>query len=241
MTREPVWLILVAAGLGERLGGDLPKALRELCDRPLFAYALEAAARSGAVSRAVLVAEPEAAWKATVRLSRASRELLHIVVRGGAVRRDSVCAGLHAVRAAVSAAASPGLDPVVLVHDAARPFAPPDLFARMAEACARGPAVAVRAVPDTVKEVEAGVVKRSLDRARLALAQTPQGSRLSVLERAHEGLPGSDASDDAVLLEALGGVVAAIPGSDLNFKITTPEDFRLAEAWVRAGGAPWME
>jgi 2-C-methyl-D-erythritol 4-phosphate cytidylyltransferase len=129
----------------------------------------------------------------------------------------------------------------VLVHDAARPFAPPELFARMADACARGPAVAVRAVSDTVKEVDGSVVRKTLDRARLVLAQTPQGARLSLLERAHEGMPGTDATDDAALLEALGAPVTAVPGAEANFKITSPQDFRLAEAWVRAGGAPWMD
>jgi 2-C-methyl-D-erythritol 4-phosphate cytidylyltransferase len=239
--REPVWLILVAAGRGERLGGDVPKALRELGGRPLFAYALEAAAKSESVTRAVLIAEPEAAWAAARGLSEKSRELLHAVVRGGALRRDSVCQGLHAVRAAVGASPAHGKDPVVLVHDAARPFAPPDLFTRMAGACARGPAVAVRAAPDTVKEVDGGVVRKTLERGRIVLAQTPQGARLSLLERAHDGMAGVDATDDAALLEALGETVAAVPGSEINFKVTTPEDLRLAEAWVRAGGAPWME
>ena len=238
--RDSVWLVLVAAGRGERLGGEVPKGLRELGGRPLFAYALGAAARSGAVTHAVLVAEPEPAWTAARALPETSRELLRTVVRGGALRRDSVCEGLHAVRAAVSASRSESSDPVVLVHDAARPFAPPELFGRLAEACARGPAVAVRTAPDTVKEVEGGVVTRTLDRARVALAQTPQGARLSLLERAHEGLPGTDATDDALLLEGLGVAVAAVPGAETNFKITSPEDLRLAEAWVRSGGAPWM-
>lgn len=238
--REGVWLVLVAAGRGERLGGDVPKALRELGGRPLFAYALAAAAHSGAVAHVVLIADPEAGWAATRGLPETSRERLRAVVRGGPLRRDSVCEGLHAVRAAVGASPS-NPDPVVLVHDAARPFAPPELFARMAEACARGPAVAVRAVPDTVKEVDGGVVRKTLDRARLALAQTPQGARLSLLERAHEVMPGIDATDDAALLEALGAPVTAVPGSETNFKITSPEDLRLAEAWVRAGGAPWMD
>jgi 2-C-methyl-D-erythritol 4-phosphate cytidylyltransferase len=89
--------------------------------------------------------------------------------------------------------------------------------------------------------VDGGVVQKTLDRGRIALAQTPQGARLSLLERAHEGMMGVDATDDAALLEALGESVAAVPGSEINFKVTTPEDLRLAEAWVRAGGAPWME
>src|SRR5262249_36048985 len=131
-------------------------------------------------------------------------------------------------------------DPVVLVHDAARPFAPPDLFRRMAEAAARGPCVCVRPIADTVKEVEGGFVRRSIPRGGLALAQTPQGARLSLLERAHDAAPAQGVTDDAMLLESLGEPVAAIPGADMNFKITTADDLRMADAWVRAGGAPWM-
>ena len=191
------------------------------------------------MTRVLLVAHPEIGWEAASRLSQASRRLLHGVVCGGEERHDSVREGLHAVRVAVDAAGD-AADPVVLVHDAARPFAPPDLFIRMAEACARGPAVCVRPIADTVKEVEGGVVTRSLARERLVVAQTPQGARLSLLERAHENAPAQGVTDDAMLLEALGAPVAAVPGADANFKITTPEDFRLAEAWARSGGAPWM-
>jgi 2-C-methyl-D-erythritol 4-phosphate cytidylyltransferase len=238
--RDPVWLIVVAAGRGERLGAEGPKALRDLCGRPLFAYAVEAAASSGAVSRIFLVADPARAWPATAALSEASLRLLHGACVGGAERHDSVREGLRVVRAAVKASPTRARDPVVLIHDAARPFAPPDLFRRMAEAASRGPAVCVRAVADTVKEVEGGYVKRSLPRQSLALAQTPQGARLSLLERAHDAAPAEGVTDDAMLLESLGEPVAAVPGADMNFKVTTPEDFRMAEAWVRAGGAAWM-
>jgi 2-C-methyl-D-erythritol 4-phosphate cytidylyltransferase len=243
--RDPVWLIVVAAGKGERLGSDEPKAFRDLCGRPLFAYGLESAARSAAVTRILLVADPERAWPAAAQLSEACRRLLHGVCLGGAERHDSVREGLRVVRAAVTAMRSPAKqdaarDPVVLVHDAARPFAPPDLFLRVAEAAARGPAVCVRPVADTVKEVAGGWVRRSIARESLALAQTPQGARLSLLEKAHDQGPGEGVTDDAMLLESLGVAVQAVAGADLNFKITTPDDFRMAEAWVKAGGAPWM-
>ena len=238
--RDPVWLIVVAAGKGERLGADEPKAFRDLCGAPIFAYGLESAARSSAVTRILLVADPARAWPATAQLSEDCRRLLHGACQGGAERHDSVREGLRVVRAAVAATRAGAHDPVVLVHDAARPFAPPDLFLRMAEAAARGPAVCVRPVADTVKEVEGGLVRRSLARESLALAQTPQGARLSLLEKAHDQDPGEGVTDDAMLLESLGMAVQAVPGADMNFKITTPDDFRMAEAWVKAGGAPWM-
>jgi len=238
--RDPVWLIVVAAGKGERLGAEEPKAFLDLCGHPVFAYGIEAACASGAVSRILVVADPALAWPATGRLTEASRRLLHGACRGGAQRHDSVREGLRVVRAAVRASKQAERDPVVLVHDAARPFAPPELFARMAFAAARGPAVCVRLIADTVKEVEGDRVRRSVPRASLVLAQTPQGARLSLLERAHDAAPAEDVTDDAMLLESLGEPVAAVPGADMNFKITTPDDFRMAEAWVRAGGAPWM-
>lgn len=238
--RDPVWLIVVAAGKGERLGSDEPKAFRDLCGMPLFAYGLESAARSEAVTRILLVADPARAWPAAGHLSEACRRLLHGACQGGAERHDSVREGLRVVRAAVTASRDAARDPVVLVHDAARPFAPPDLFARMATAAARGPAVCVRPVADTVKEVEGGLVRRSLARESLALAQTPQGARLSLLEKAHDQGPEQGVTDDAMLLESLGVEVQAVPGADMNFKITTRDDFRMAEAWVKAGGAPWM-
>jgi 2-C-methyl-D-erythritol 4-phosphate cytidylyltransferase len=238
--RDPVWLIVVAAGKGERLGAEEPKALRDLAGRALFTYCVEAAARSGAIARVLLVADPVRAWPAASQLSEASLRILHGVCRGGAERHDSAREGLRVVRAAVDASTRAARDPVVLIHDAARPFAPPDLFARMAEAAARGPAVCVRAIADTVKEVEGGLVRRSHARESLALAQTPQGARLSLLERAHDAAPAQGVTDDAMLLESLGEPVQAVPGADMNFKITTPDDFRMAEVWVRAGGTPWM-
>lgn len=239
--RDPVWLIVVAAGKGERLGPGEPKAFREISGSPVFSLSLESAAASGAITRILLVADPTLAWPLCEKLSQRCQRLLHGVCRGGVERHDSVREGLRVVRAAVSASKEPWGDPVVLVHDAARPFAPPDLFARMAEAAARGPAVCVKPIADTVKEVEHGVVRRSVARENLALAQTPQGARLSLLERAHDAAPAQGVTDDAMLLELLGEPVQAVPGADMNFKITTPDDFLLAEAWVSRGGAPWLE
>lgn len=238
--RGSVWLIVVAAGKGERLGSDEPKAFRDLSGMPLFAYSLESATESRAVTRILLVADPALAWPATALLSEACRRLLHGACRGGVERHDSVREGLRVVRAAITAMKDADRDPVVLVHDAARPFAPPDLFARMAVAAARGPAVCVRAVTDTVKEVDGGTVRRSVARETLALAQTPQGARLSLLEKAHDTARAEGVTDDAMLLESVGLPVQAVAGADMNFKITTPDDFRMAEAWVQAGGAPWM-
>jgi len=230
------WLVVPAYGRGERLGGRGPKAFLPLAGQPLVAYCLAAAAASGAVTAVVVVADPEAARATLAACPPASRRLVRAVAEGGATRRDSVRAGLLAVRAAVGGDA----DPVVLVHDAARPLAPPDLFARVAAAAAGGAVVCARPSPDTVKRVAGERVMETPPRDELVLAQTPQGARLSLLERAHAQWTGGEASDDAQLIEALGEPVRVVDGTPFNFKVTTTEDFALAEAWVRAGGAPWM-
>jgi 2-C-methyl-D-erythritol 4-phosphate cytidylyltransferase len=230
------WLVVPAFGRGERLGGPGPKAFRPLAGEPLVAYCLSAAVASGAVGGAVLVADPEAAGAALAALPPPVRRLVRVVVEGGATRRDSVRAGLRAVRAAVGEAA----DPVVLVHDAARPLAPPELFARVARAAAGGATVCARPSPDTVKRVAGARVVETPARGELVLAQTPQGARLSLLERAHARWAGGEASDDAAVIEALGEPVQVVDGTPLNFKVTTAQDLALAEAWVRAGGTPWM-
>jgi 2-C-methyl-D-erythritol 4-phosphate cytidylyltransferase len=230
--------VVPAAGRGERLGAPGPKAFADLAGRPLVAYGLAAAAASGAVEAAVVVADLGPAEAALARLGADLRRLVRAVVPGGATRRESVRAGLAAVRQAVGAAA----DPVVLVHDAARPLAPPALFARVAEAVGAGAAAVLcaRPSPDTVKQIAGDLVTATLPRDVLALAQTPQGARLSLLERAHREWPSGDAGDDALLVEALGETVRVVAGTPFNFKITSAEDLALAEAWVRSGGTPWM-
>ncbi len=230
------WLVVPAAGRGERLGAGGPKAFLPLAGQPLLAYCLRSAARAGAVEGAVIVAEREPARALVAALGAEVTPWVRAVVEGGATRRDSVRAGLAAVRGIVGEAA----DPVVLVHDAARPLAPPELFARCARAAAQGAVVCARPSPDTVKLVVGDCVAGTLARERLVLVQTPQGARLSLLERAHREWAGGDASDDALLLEAIGEPVRVEMGTALNFKITTADDLALAEAWVRAGGAPWM-
>jgi 2-C-methyl-D-erythritol 4-phosphate cytidylyltransferase len=229
------WLVVVAAGRGERLGAELPKAVVAVGGRPLFTYAVESAAESGAFAGIVLVGDESALRPRLASLRPDSAALVCALVRGGERRRDSVRAGLQAVRGLLG----PSTDPPVLVHDAARPFAPPALFRATAEAAASGGVVCGLPPADTVKRL-AGDAVETLPRASLWLAQTPQGAPLSWLERAHARDLGEDASDDAALLERAGAAVRRIDGDRLNFKITTAADRSLAEAWIGAGGAPWM-
>jgi 2-C-methyl-D-erythritol 4-phosphate cytidylyltransferase len=219
--------IVLAAGAGRRLGAPDPKAFVTIGDRPLLAVAAAAAAASPAVELIVVTA-PEG-LEARAEECLTSLVTPFDVVTGGNTRQASVRAALPAL--------PPEID-VVAIHDAARPFAPPDLFTAVIAAVADGSPGAIPAIPvsDTVKRVQDGVVLGTLDRRELVLAQTPQAFRLDVLRRVHmEAIAGGvQVTDDAALLELAGHSVRVIPGDPQNFKITTLMDLATAEA--RMGG-----
>jgi 2-C-methyl-D-erythritol 4-phosphate cytidylyltransferase len=178
---------------------------------------------------AIVVAVLPAPWAETppAWLADLSGERLRLAT-GGATRSDSVRAGL---------AGLPGTCRVVLVHDGARPFPSPAIIeAVLAEARAGRSAVAAVPVSDTLKLAaqDGRTVLRTLDRAGLWRARTPQAFPRDVLARAHEA--GGTATDDASLVEQLGEPVVLIPDRASNLKVTTVEDLALAEALVRAGG-----
>jgi 2-C-methyl-D-erythritol 4-phosphate cytidylyltransferase/2-C-methyl-D-erythritol 2,4-cyclodiphosphate synthase len=134
-------------------------------------------------------------------------------------------------------ALSDGID-IVLVHDAARPFATPGLAGRVAEAAERhGAAVPVITPPDTVKRVEGKRVEATLDRGAIALAQTPQGFRIEVLRSAYDTLGDRDVTDDAQVAELARVEIATVPGEPGNFKVTTALDLDAAAARAGAGTA----
>ena len=210
--------LIVAAGRGERLGSEGPKALVALSGRPMVEWSVEVLS---AVCDQVVVALPPGV--------RAPAGTIGVV--GGAERSLSV-------RNALQAAAG---DPV-LVHDAARPL----LTVELAQACldaleARDldAAIAAAAVTDTIKETGADrVVERTLDRSRLWAIQTPQAFRRAALERAL-GQPDdvvAAATDDAALVEALGGRVGIVEAPRENLKVTTPLDLALAERLLTDSG-----
>jgi len=212
--------IVLAAGSGERLGKDRPKAFVELAGRPLLAYAAAAALRCPGISSIVVAAPPGGE-----DLAHAIVEPLgaHAVVTGGVTRRGSVRAALEAVPADVAA---------IVCHDAARPFATSELFARVLEALEGADGVVpVVAVSDTVKRVEAGLVLRAEPREGLALAQTPQAFLAPALREAHERAErdGAEVTDDAAALERAGFRVRTVPGEPGNFKITTADDLGRAD------------
>jgi len=152
-------------------------------------------------------------------------------VPGGARRQDSVTAGLDEVGDAA----------IVVVHDGARPFAEPSLFTSVVRAVANGADAAIAAVPvtDTLKRVVDGRVVQTLDRTAFALAQTPQAFRRAALETAlaTAATRGATVTDEATLVEEMGGTVVVVPGDASNLKLTNPEDLAVAQAIAQSRGA----
>lgn len=216
--------IVAAAGRGERLGADVPKALLPVGGRPLVVHAVRMLRQAGVET--IVVAAPAQSVEEVRSLVPEA-----VVVAGGATRQASVRLALAALPAEID---------VVLVHDAARGLAPVSVILAVLAAVDAGADAVVPVIPlaDTVKEVDgAGVVVRTVDRSALRAVQTPQGFRRSVLEHAHAAGPaaGDGATDDAALVEALGLQVATVPGAPEAMKVTTPADVRVAE--LLAAGA----
>jgi 2-C-methyl-D-erythritol 4-phosphate cytidylyltransferase/2-C-methyl-D-erythritol 2,4-cyclodiphosphate synthase len=200
--------ILVAAGTGSRFGADIPKQFLILAGQPVIRHA----ARALAAGTDLLQPVGEAAL-----IDPALGDVPHLpTVPGGASRQDSVRAGLEAL--------APHAPDIVLVHDAARPFIPPGTIPALLAALRTAPgAIPAAPVADTLKRAADGVIQATVPRDGLFRAQTPQAFRFQGLLAAHRaGLTG--ATDDASLLEAAGEIVAIVPGSDDNIKLTYPED-----------------
>jgi len=212
--------LILAAGRGERLGADGPKALAELAGRSLLQWSVDLMLGVGDVERVVVALPPGVPAPAGT-----------IGVDGGAVRSESVARAL-------AAAEEGSPEELIVVHDAARPLASAGLVERTLAALAGDSGVgldaAIAAVPvsDTVKRVsDGGVVVETIDRSALWAVQTPQVFRRAALERALD-VPTeilARATDDAWLVERLGGRVIVVPAERSNLKITTPLDLALAE------------
>jgi 2-C-methyl-D-erythritol 4-phosphate cytidylyltransferase/2-C-methyl-D-erythritol 2,4-cyclodiphosphate synthase len=218
--------ILVAAGRGERMGAGRPKAFLDLAGQPLLLRSARAFEAAPSVERIVAVV-PLAELAAARAMLAPLRKPVEVVV-GGERRQDSVLEGLKRAR--------DGFDGIVLVHDAARPLVDAALIEAVCRAAEEtGAALPVLPVVDTVKRVEDGRVRGTLDREALGAAQTPQGFRFAVLVRAYEAAfrERLTLTDEAMAVERLGGAVAVVPGSARNRKITTPEDLAWAEGVVQ--------
>ena len=216
------WAVIVAAGSGDRFGR--PKQFEQLGDRRVVDWAISAARE--ACDGTVLVV-PEG-WTGDDSACAA----VDAVASGGTTRSDSVRAGLAQVPADAD---------VVVVHDAARPGAPAELFESVIDAVAAGAEAAVPGLPvaDTIKTVDAAGggpvpgarrVNGTIDRSQLVAVQTPQAFRASSLRAVHAN--GGQATDDAALVEEAGGLVVVVAGLAQAHKITAPHDITLVAAML---------
>jgi 2-C-methyl-D-erythritol 4-phosphate cytidylyltransferase len=219
-----VWAVLAAAGRGERLDADRPKAFAALRGRPLLAESLERLEASGWIESIVVVAPPD--WEEPVIQLAEELGCGKVVasVAGGETRGESVQIGVGEVGDDAA---------VILVHDAARPLVSDEVIERLLVALNEGWDGAVPGLPvvDTVKRVEDGAVVETLPRAELVTVQTPQAFVAAVL-RAALGGDAASASDCASLVEARGGRVKVVDGDPRLVKVTTAEDLALVEGWL---------
>ena len=225
-------VVVAAAGRGERMSGSVPKQFLPIGGAPLLLHALRPFLSHPDVAEVIVVLPAAAAAAPPDWLAALLGERLRAVA-GGATRMESVEAGLGALPAGCR---------IVLVHDGARPFPEPAVIDAVIGAARRGlAAVAAVRLADTLKEADspAGAsprVRRTVPRTSLWRAQTPQGFPRDVLVAAYAGAraAGVDGTDDAALVERLGGEVVLISDLPTNLKVTTPDDLELAEAIAAA-------
>jgi 2-C-methyl-D-erythritol 4-phosphate cytidylyltransferase len=221
-----VWAVLAAAGRGERLGSDRPKAFARLGGRPLLAESLERLEESGWIDAIVIAAPPDWEEPSILVAEEIAATKVSSAVTGGESRSESVRLALAEV---------PEEAAVVLVHDAARPLLPEAVIERVLAPLSEGWDGVVPAVPlaDTVKRVEGERVVETLARDDLVAVQTPQAFLADRLRRAVGG-DVSSATDCASLVEAQGGRVKVVEGDSRLLKITDADDLALVESWLGA-------
>ncbi len=218
------WALIAAAGSGERLGIDRPKAFAVLGGRPLLAESIDRLDRCELVDAIVVAAPPGWEEPSILLAEELTASKVVACVTGGTTRAESVAAAL----AEVSEDAL-----VVLVHDAARPLVDDAVVGRVVLRLAEGfdGAIPVLPVADTLKRVEHGAVVETVDRESVVAAQTPQAFLADVLRRAFAGdLAG--ATDCASLVERHGGTVGTVEGDPRLLKVTAPEDLAVVESWL---------
>ena len=218
-----VWAVIPAAGGGERLGADRPKAFARLGELPLLAESVSRLDASDWIEGIVVAAPPGWEEPAILLAEEVGAGKVTACVTGGESRADSV-------RAAV--AEVPPEAAVIVVHDAARPLLTDDVLERVLVALNEGWDGAVPGLPvsDTVKRVENGAVVETLAREELYAIQTPQAFSAEVLR---DALSGSEpASDCSALVEAKGYRVAVVDGDPRLLKITSPADLELVASWL---------
>ncbi|HEV2707028.1 MAG TPA: 2-C-methyl-D-erythritol 4-phosphate cytidylyltransferase [Pyrinomonadaceae bacterium] len=227
--------IIAAAGRGTRAGGGQAKQFRELRGVPIIIHTLQRFEQCRTIGEIIVVVPAHDAEEFSASAEKFRLRKLARVVAGGETRTETVWRGLSAV------SASEGFAGVVAVHDGVRPFVMPGEIDRTVLAAEEsGAAILAAPAVDTIKEGElrTGVphVARTLERARLWHAQTPQCFRYELLRRAYEHAlaEGIEATDDSALVERLGTEVRIVEGGAHNIKLTTAQDFALAEIFIKS-------
>ncbi|WP_052330172.1 2-C-methyl-D-erythritol 4-phosphate cytidylyltransferase [Thermicanus aegyptius] len=220
-------LVVVAAGNSRRMGEGIRKPYLPLGPHPLLIHTLRAFQETQELTKKVLVIHPEERERTEKLLLKYGIDDYELAV-GGELRQESVQRGLSLLGDGVE---------YVLIHDGARPFVSPSLLRRILnQVWLRGAVIPVIPVLDTVKKVDAeGRVIHSVDRELLRAAQTPQAFSLPLLKEVMEKVAktGEIYTDEASMMESMGIPVYTVEGEKINFKITTPEDLLVAEAWVK--------
>lgn len=222
--------IVVAAGHGSRMGGELAKQFLELRGVPILIHAIRAFEESETIQEIIAVVPATHSANFVALANEYGLRKLSKVIPGGITRSESVFNGLQAVRGATAE--------IVAVHDGVRPFVTADEINRtVAAAQQHEAAILVAPVTDTIKQIEDGRVVGSLNRASLRRALTPQCFRYSLLRRAYESVDvhDPDLTDESMLVERLGVKIMTVAGSPKNIKITTPHDLIIAGALLNSG------
>lgn len=222
--------IVVAAGKGTRLGGNRPKQFLELGGIPVIIHTLRQFERCKEINEIIVALPAEVTAGFLSRAEEFGLRKPAQTVIGGDTRAQSVLHALQAIK----------LAEIVAVHDGVRPFVTPDEIDQVVQSArASGAAVLTAPVADTIKEIRDGRILRTLPRAGLRRALTPQCFRYELLQRAYEQLAeveaeGIEVTDDSLLVERLGIEIVAVEGSAQNIKITQEEDLGLAEALLKS-------
>ena len=219
-----VAVLVVAAGKGERAGGAVPKQYAALLGKPILRWTLEAFVRHPRVDSVLVAIGPD---QEQLYAPAVEGLALPPPIAGGNTRQESVRRGLEAL-----AQSAPDM---VLIHDAARPLVSSAIIDAVIAALESGAdgSVPLLAVADTLKRNDGGKWT-TVPREGLLRAQTPQGFRFARILRAHRHYAAQDVTDDMALAELAGLHIAAVAGEERNMKVTTAEDFALAEAHLRA-------
>jgi 2-C-methyl-D-erythritol 4-phosphate cytidylyltransferase len=225
MTNQKVGAVIAAAGEGRRMGG-IDKVFAPLSGRPVISYVLDAFEKCDAVSQIIVVVSKNNVEKCRELIAGEKRSKTIEVCAGGKRRQDSVTAGLKELREC----------DWVVIHDGARPLVTKELIEEgLAVARETGAAVAAVPVTDTIKAAgDDRIVRQTPPRQNLWAVQTPQVFRADIILEAYQN-PKGEVTDDASLVEALGGKVKLYMGSYDNIKITTAKDLLVAEVLLKSG------